>query len=276
MSLGDPSHPNLSAYHATLSDEIFSISNRVRELVKTPDGQSHWLTDGEWKEAVLRSVLRRFLPEAVHVGRGFVVAHDYCSTQVDLLILRPMSPTLFRDGELVLVTPDAPAAIIEVKTGLSDAAQWNEAAVKLAAIGKACHLRSGRTPWLGIFNYNDTRRNRAHVPNAISKAYQEHGVAINCVSSGRGLFARFWPIGEYEPGDHRVQDGEREYWRTYDLENLAPSYFTSNLVEAVCGFDRSHTAYVWFPIQGGKRPNKIDEWSPKTVLGGTVSSPPAP
>lgn|GEM_PF-6627972 len=58
---------NIKAYHESVTDELDAIKNRIRNLV------THWATDGEWKEAALRSVLRRHLPSSVFVGRGFVM-----------------------------------------------------------------------------------------------------------------------------------------------------------------------------------------------------------
>jgi hypothetical protein len=87
--------PNIRQYHESVTSELDAVRNRIRNLV------THWLTDGEWKEAALRTVLRRHLPSSVAVGRGFIVGRDHSSTQIDLFVLRPEKPTLFRDGELV-------------------------------------------------------------------------------------------------------------------------------------------------------------------------------
>ncbi len=77
--------------------------------LKTQVGQfyaAHFQTDGEYKEAALRTVLRRHLPLSLIVGRGFVVTPHDSSSQLDLLIVDGSKPTLFRDGDLVFVTPD--------------------------------------------------------------------------------------------------------------------------------------------------------------------------
>ena len=94
--------PNIRQYHESLTLELDALKNRIRNLV------AHWPTDGEWKEAALRTMLRRHLPGNALVGRGFIVGRSYSSTQLDLLVLRPDKPTLFRDGELAIVTPDVP------------------------------------------------------------------------------------------------------------------------------------------------------------------------
>jgi hypothetical protein len=63
---------DVPAYFESLSQELHAVKNRVRYLI----GLSHLPTDGEWKESVFRSVLRRHLPASVEVGRGFVVGSD--------------------------------------------------------------------------------------------------------------------------------------------------------------------------------------------------------
>ena len=59
---------NLENYFRSLGNEVEALKNRVRDLKDS----TQWLTDGEWKESVLRNVLRRNLPESVGVGNGFV------------------------------------------------------------------------------------------------------------------------------------------------------------------------------------------------------------
>gem|GEM_PF-5958896 len=39
---------NTTAYFESLTDEIRSMKNRIRNFI----GDVHWLTDGEWKETV--------------------------------------------------------------------------------------------------------------------------------------------------------------------------------------------------------------------------------
>src|SRR5579872_2090540 len=54
---------SLNSYFESLNDEMMGLRDRVRNFIK---GQ-HWLTDGEWKESVLRSILRRNLPSHLAV-----------------------------------------------------------------------------------------------------------------------------------------------------------------------------------------------------------------
>src|SRR6058998_3443160 len=100
------------AYFQSLAAEVEALKDRVRYLIE----DAHWQTDGEWKESVIRQVLRRHLPQSVSVGRGFVVTATATSRQIDVLIVDSGKPVLFRDGDLVFVTPDAVLGVIEVKS----------------------------------------------------------------------------------------------------------------------------------------------------------------
>ncbi|HEV2396079.1 MAG TPA: DUF6602 domain-containing protein [Candidatus Sulfotelmatobacter sp.] len=245
--------PNILDYHRSVTSELDAIKDRIRNLV------THWLTDGEWKEAALRTLLRGRLPAGTLVGRGFIVARDSSSTQIDLLVLKPEKPTLFRDGELAIVTPDVPRAIAEVKTKLEGMNAWYEVVNKLAMHGQFCKNVANNEPWLGIFVYEGSPSQTDNILDAMHRTYQETGIAINCVTCGYDVFVRYWPIGEYEPGDDPVADAKRQYWRAYNLNRLSPSYFTSNLVDAICNVDREETDYAWFAFPNGKRPHIIAE-----------------
>ncbi len=48
--------PNFLDYHMSVTSELDAVKNRIRNLV------THWLTDGEWKEAALRTLHRARLP----------------------------------------------------------------------------------------------------------------------------------------------------------------------------------------------------------------------
>src|ERR1700746_1972099 len=105
----------MESYFESLSLELKGLKNRVRNFIE----DKHWQTDGEWKESVLRSFLRRNLPSNVKVGRGFVITERGASKQLDIFIYDAASPVLFADADLVFVTPDAVIGVIEVKTSVN-------------------------------------------------------------------------------------------------------------------------------------------------------------
>ena len=48
--------PNIKKFHESLGKELLDVKDRVRYLI----GDSHWVSDGEHKEAVLKEVISRF------------------------------------------------------------------------------------------------------------------------------------------------------------------------------------------------------------------------
>jgi len=75
---------NVPAYYKSLTEELESLKDRVRNFI----ADVHWLTDGEWKESVLRTMLARRLPDTVKVGRGFIISEGLTSTQCDVLLYK--------------------------------------------------------------------------------------------------------------------------------------------------------------------------------------------
>lgn len=228
------------------------MKDRIRHLAE------HWPTDGEYKEAALRTVLRRHLPESLIVGRGFIVTENSSSTQIDLLIVDGSKPTLFRDGDLMFVTPDCVRAVIEVKTNLTKAADLTNCAVKLANVGKLCKENGSVGPWLGIFSYEAKLKNSKFLLNAVSTAYQKTEVVIDCLAYGKNRFVRFWGKGTLELGDD-PEAANVEKWRVYDLKHLASAYFVGNVVDALSMLSRKNNAFAWYPLSDGKKVHIVDE-----------------
>jgi len=109
---------SLIEYHKNTTKEILALTDKVRELV------THWGEDGRYKEAVLKNIIQRFLPEKYLIGTGFVVkqtenrGEHTSSRQIDLIIYDDSSPILFKEGDFVILTVDGIRGIIEVKANL--------------------------------------------------------------------------------------------------------------------------------------------------------------
>ena len=144
-------------YYKSITVELEALKNRVRNFI----GDVHWLTDGEWKEGVLQAIIARHLPASVSIGRGFVRTVGGVTTQCDLLLYRTDRPVLFRDGDLVILTPDALLGVVEVKTSL-DKNEFTKAVAKLSAIGNLLATHSGHF-FLGLFSYESDASPRALV-----------------------------------------------------------------------------------------------------------------
>lgn len=238
--------PDYAAYHRSITEELYSIKNRIRNLVQ------HWPTDGESKEVALRSLFRKHLPGSVTVGRGFIVTSEQTSTQIDILIVDSSKPTLFKDGDLLIVTPDAVLGVVEVKTELRSENDIGDALIKLSRVEELCRDTTRKdTIWTGLFIFEGNGEDGERYLKSMARAYEETRRIIHCVSAGRDLFVRHWSRGR------DVNSQERgPVWHSYKLPQVAPSYFLGNLIDWISSVDNQNAQFAWFPALGGKEQYK--------------------
>jgi hypothetical protein len=227
-------------YYRSLSQELDALKGRVRHLIQ----DQHWLTDGEWKESVLRAVLRRHLPPSVGVGRGFIIGPRGPSTQIDVLLYETALPLIHQDGDLVFVTPDAVRGIIEVKSTLRR--QNTSEAVKRLS-DKAQVLPDGaKRIFLGLFAFDEELGDAGmnFVTTALQEAAQgERRRAINHLCVGPSRFVRFWP-------ENPFNNAKMNKWITYSVEQMAFGYFVFNALERTIGDPIKRNLWAWFPREG--------------------------
>jgi len=72
------------------------------------------------------------LPAHIEPLRGFVVAPQIGSGQIDILLYDNRKPVLFRNGDLVFATPDSVAGIVEVKSNIGNRGVLRDALTSLA------------------------------------------------------------------------------------------------------------------------------------------------
>ncbi|XGV97796.1 MAG: DUF6602 domain-containing protein [Leptolyngbya sp. BL-A-14] len=256
-----PVETSFVEYHKSMAAELKAVKDRIRHLI----GSNHWLTDGEHKEAVVRKFLRTYLPETFHIGRGFICYSDgTVSTQIDILVTDKNKPTLFKDGELVIVTPDSVEAILEVKTRQDSNCELVETLEKLAEqVGKVRCSSVAKVCWSGLFVFDantassTNRRSRNPYRDALTAIRQasmgDKKKVVNCLALGSDLFVRFWFQGSEvnNPVNGSV-------WHSYKLRDLAHAYFLSNAVWGISRGVSSEMQYAWFPIENGKEVHR--EW----------------
>lgn len=241
---------NTTTYFRSLTDELHALKSRVRNFID----DAHWQTDGEWKESVLRSCLRRCLPASVAVGRGFVVGAAGASDQIDILVYRADKPVLFRDGDLAFITHDALLGMIEVKTSVNN--QTFAAAVeKLADNAERVIPTSRADKIVGLFAYDNEGIRPAGALQRLKSAARgdsKRVVDISCI--GCDMFTRWW---ELEPRRH-VGRGRRpaRRWHAYELEAMAAGYFIHNIVESIAPESVEQNQGIWFPPHG-KEPHLV-------------------
>ena len=239
-----------NAYFDSISQELRGLQNRVRNFLTIP----HWLTDGEWKESALRSILRRHLPHTIQVGRGAVIRENENSRQIDLLIHSSDAPVLFRDGELVFVTPDAIVGIIEVKTSL-DNTLFDKALAQLVDQARVVSHPTGYGKFFGLFAYESTVSPR-HALEALREAATQKGITIDLVCLGYDYFIKFWEFDPLTPTKTVRSPVHR--WHSYRIDNNAPAYFIHNVVERVSPHSVEENQKVWFPA-GNLERSKDDQ-----------------
>src|SRR5713101_7162440 len=102
---------------ASWSKELLSATDRIHYLI----GNRHQPAKGSYREALLRRLLRRVLPDRFRVSTGFIYRWaDDPSRQLDVLVWDAQRySALLEEGELAILTPESVAAIIEVKSVFS-------------------------------------------------------------------------------------------------------------------------------------------------------------
>lgn len=237
---------DLLSFHRSLADEFTAVKDRVRNLI------NHHPTDGVFKESILRSALRSRLPDSLMVATGFIVTPVDVSSQIDILVVDRAKPTLFRDGDTVIVTPDAVRAMIEVKTALGSVRECSEALAKMRKnielFGTLQHGLRQKSVWSGLFAYECSLQHEV-VLKAVAKA---HGAGTPCrtnaICAGSNMFIRYWEDARVTG---RLGEEARDCWHSYEMTSLAPAYFISNLIAHSSALDAS-TEPLWYPIPTGK------------------------
>ena len=236
----------------SLSNELNAVKNRVRHLLSGED-YNNWQTDGEWKESALRTVLNRHLPNSVEALRGFILTEDASSTQIDILLYDNSKPVLFRDGNLVFVTPDAVLGIIEVKSSIGSLQRLNRTLAKLADNTElAVNPNLGGYPHVnffsGLFAYENDLANGGEgeiLEGLYESAEQDYHRVVNHVTVGSSVFARFW---DRDPEEKNT--GRYHRWHLYELQDLAFGYFINNVIHAVSDMSVSMNRSLYFPEEG--------------------------
>jgi hypothetical protein len=213
-----------------------ALKDRVRFLIES----QHWQTDGEWKESVVRQMLRRHLPASVTVGRGFVVSASQASHQIDVLIYDSSKPVLFRDGDLAFVTPDAVIGVIEVKSRATPTI-LRDAAVKLATDMGFVRRHPNSEAFAGFLAFEEDGGSTPAYLEAVSHSAETWDDRLDFASIGRCRFIRYWHL---DPQDERHF---YEGWHSYALPDTAPGFFIHNVIDAVSPQSVFSNKEVWFP-----------------------------
>jgi hypothetical protein len=248
---------SLKDFHISTGKELLIIKDRVRNLI------NHWGEDGRYKEAILKSVIKRYLPEKFRIATGFVVRQSEIkdehihSKQIDLLIYDTNFPVLFKEDDFVIVTSDSVLAIIEVKSNLQNA-DLSKVVKKANENGKFVYKGKDKKPkffFNGIFSfdgYDSTKTSLetgklAHtIIDANSSLAQDEeffNYKVNHISFNEHLFLI--------QKDNSFPTPFQSY--IFNCPDMSFSYFISCLIDKVCGETTVENSNIWFVNEDNKK-----------------------
>lgn len=235
---------SIKKFHKSTVEELLVVKDRVRNLI------NHWGEEGRYKEAVLKSVIKRFLPEQFKIDTGFIVQQTEdgrghrSSNQIDLIIYNTSYPVLFREGDFVILTSDAVHAIIEVKANLSKQS-FKDVLKKANENGKFAFKYKVNYPFFnGIFSYDgyENLSDTSSLESVISESIEEFKTdqiyqkfVVNNIAFNKHLFYKFLENEEIKN-------------RIYRIEDLSFAYFISNLIDLVSVNSVIDNSKLWFPV----------------------------
>lgn len=257
------------AFHKSINEELILVKDRVKNLIDIDT--NHHGEDGNYREAILRNVIKRFLPNNISIGTGFVVAkkrNEFKRTsQIDIIIYDNTYPVLFKEGDFIITTPKNVKAIIEVKTTIinsrTDEKNGITKIIEKAKSNYEIIVSGNKKLFNGIFAYNydnsiiDTRNN--NLSSVIDEALKDSCGKINHISLGDKLFIKYW----HNESDRRINAScdSNNFFNIYNLEELSFSYFISNLIDYVVDNNMDERMWFMFPIRSnnGKEDSRIQQ-----------------
>lgn len=250
---------NTIEFHKTTTKELLAIRDRVRLLV------THWGEDGKHQEAVLISVIKRFLPERYKITSGFVVqqtnmrGQHNASKQIDIIIYDINYPVLFKEGDFTIVTADSVEAIIEVKANIKN--QGTEKVIRKAnEMGQFVYnarLNNKKPLFNGIFSYKGFERLKinnsisvkkalTNAENSVSNDTNKDRFKVNHISFNKDKFYKYWKQEEQSDGGY-----------LYDIADLSFSFFISNLMAHLKSDTIFENNKLWFPVDKSLKSQRI-------------------
>ncbi len=245
---------DVKEFQKSITEELNVVRNRVRNLI----GDSHWGEEGRYKEAILKNLLRKFLPNNISVGTGFIVNsnnNDKISKQIDIIIYDNTYPVLFSEGDFIITTIKNVKGIIEVKSNVGSGNNTFQNVITLfdKSIEPIQNNISNKKIFLGIFAFEFTGNIGHHT---IDENLKQSSQKMNHISLGKDYFIRRWEQQDAMRLQPPVVECDSDFYNIYKIENLSFSYFISNLINIACG-DLNDRYWFSFPIQGSKETNKV-------------------
>jgi hypothetical protein len=215
---------------------------------------NHWAEDGRYKEAIIKAMIQRFLPEKFRISSGFVVRQTHergyhePSKQIDLIIYDTSAPILFKENDFVILTADAVLGIIEVKANATNQG-LQQIVEKSNENGKFifdARYDKSKSLFNGIFSYESNVNNIDTIVNAINTPWEKlvnnenkQNFAVNHISLNQDWFYKFW--------EHEYLDDRAPHY-LYQVKELSFSFFISNLMDWISENSVIENSNLWFPV----------------------------
>ena len=219
-------------YHKATAKELLAITNKVRSLV------SHWGEDGRYKEAILKNMIRRSLPEKYLIGTGFVVKqtenrgiHE-SSNQLDIIIFDDSSSILFREGDFVILTPDGVRGIIEVKANRNGNFIFSGKADKTQEFFNGVFSYEG---YENNFDLDIFTNNYSAAETDFINLQDFQNFRVNHVSLNKNWFIKFWR-NRNNNSPHSI----------YNIQDLSFTFFISNLINTLSNQSINTNNFIWY------------------------------
>ena len=240
---------NPEEFQKSITKELNTIKDRVRNLI----GNTHWGEEGRYKEAILKNVIRRFLPTNLSIGTGFVIRKNndepQVSKQIDIIIYDNTVPVLFSEGDFVITTYKNVRGIVEVRTKIR-IGELQEIIQKAKENGELI----GKNIFNGIFSYEFDDNIDS---NTVNQALRRARGYVNHISLGPNVFIRFWKREDRNRLHPPVENCNNDFYNFYSLEGLSFSYFISNLLEFTCSINFDDRWWFLYPIRGTKEMHRV-------------------
>jgi len=246
-------------FQESINKEFELIKDRVDNLIDIDE--NHHGENGAYKEAILRKIIKRFLPNNISIGTGFIVTKSTNNiysrtTQVDIILYDNNYPLLFNEGDFIITTPKNVKAIIEVKTTIRNS-ELNDIVLKSKA---NMDLIGNPNIFSGIFSYNHNENillENQDLSLPIKRALENSDGKINHISLGSNIFIKYWKEHHSLNDNHNCPSNK--FFNIYDINNLSFSYFISNLIDYIIDEDTTERDWFMFPIvsEYGKEDNGI-------------------
>ena len=239
-----PINQDTKKFQESITQELNTIKDRVRNLI----GNKHWGEEGRYKEVILRNVLKRFLPQNISIGTGFILSEQKnISKQMDIIIYDNTYPIFFQEGDFIITPEHNVKGIIEVKSKITNSdikTILNKFTLSINEIFKKKQLD---TLFLGIFSYEE------EVTIESLQEVLKYDYKINHITLGTNRFIKRWRNKDKRNliGMENLEDNQNDFYNIYNINSLSYSYFISNAIAQICSI-KEKGSWVYFPIEGTK------------------------